>query len=76
MFTVYRYELSVMSGVSVQADDRTRHRGTTELPVRRLDAVLDSDNRPGLLKMDVEGLERQLLHSRMRGKQCFAAAMS
>jgi FkbM family methyltransferase len=61
VLTFYRCELSVMSTFSAQADDMTRHRGTTELPVRRLDAVLDSDDRPDLLKIDVEGFERQVL---------------
>ena len=57
----YRHRLSVMSSFSAHADDMARHRGCTELPVRRLDAVLDSDHRPDLLKIDVEGFERQVL---------------
>jgi FkbM family methyltransferase len=57
----YRHELSVMSSFSAQADDVARRRGSTELPVRRLDAVLDSGDRPDLLKIDVEGFERQVL---------------
>jgi FkbM family methyltransferase len=59
--TFYRHELSVMSSFSAQADDMARHRGSMQLPVRRLDAVLNSDDRPDLLKIDVEGFERQVL---------------
>jgi FkbM family methyltransferase len=61
VLTFYRHKLSVMSSFSVQADDVAGHRGSTELPVRRLDTVLDSDDRPDLLKIDVEGFERQVL---------------
>jgi FkbM family methyltransferase len=61
VLTFYRHKLSVMSSFGVQADDMAHHRGSTELPVRRLDAVLDSDDRPDLLKIDVEGFERQVL---------------
>ena len=57
----YRHELSVMSSFSNQAADMELHRGSRELPVRRLDAVLNSDDRPDLLKIDVEGFERQVL---------------
>ena len=59
--TFYRHELSVMSSFSAQADGAARHRGSTELPIRRLDTVLDPDDRPDLLKIDVEGFERQVL---------------
>jgi FkbM family methyltransferase len=61
VLTFYRHELSVMSSFSAQADDMAHHHGSTELPVRRLDAVLDPDDRPDLLKIDVEGFERQVL---------------
>lgn len=61
VLTFYRHELSVMSSFSAQMDGMAHHRGSTELPVRRLDAVLDSDDRPDLLKIDVEGFERQVL---------------
>jgi FkbM family methyltransferase len=57
----HRHELSVMSSFSAQTDDMAHHRGSTELPVRRLDAVLGPDVRPDLLKIDVEGFERQVL---------------
>jgi FkbM family methyltransferase len=57
----YRHELSVMSSFSAQTDEMAHHRGSTELPVRRLDAVLGPDVRPDLLKIDVEGSERQVL---------------
>jgi FkbM family methyltransferase len=56
-----RHELSVMSSFSAQTGDMAYHRGTAELPVRRLDAVLGPDDRPDLLKIDVEGFERQVL---------------
>lgn len=59
--TFYRHELSVMSSFCAQAEGIARHRGSTELPVRPLDAVMDSDDRPDLLKIDVEGFERQVL---------------
>lgn len=62
VLTFYRHELSVMSSFSDQAADAANHRGSRELPVRRLDAVLKSDDRPDLLKIDVEGFERQVLH--------------
>jgi FkbM family methyltransferase len=61
VFTFHRHELSVMSSFSAQAGEVVRHRASVELPVRRLDAVLDSDDRPDLLKVDVEGFERQVL---------------
>lgn len=60
VLTFYRHELSVMSSFS-QAGDMARHRGNMELPVRRLDAVLAYDDRPELLKIDVEGFEREVL---------------
>ncbi|MCW2930937.1 MAG: methyltransferase FkbM family [Actinomycetia bacterium] len=59
--TFYRHELSVMSSFSAEADSMARHGESTELPVRRLDTVLDSDDQPDLLKIDVEGFERQVL---------------
>ena len=59
--TFYRHELSVKSSFWHQADDMARHRGSTELQVRPLDAVLNVDDRPDLLKIDVEGFERQVL---------------
>lgn len=60
VLTFYRHELSVMSSFSPQAADMA-HRGSRDLPVRRLDAVLSSDDRPDLLKIDVEGFEQQVL---------------
>jgi FkbM family methyltransferase len=57
----HRHELSVMSSFSAQTDDMAHQRGSVELPVRRLDAVLTPDDRPDLLKIDVEGFERQVL---------------
>lgn len=61
VLTFYRHKLSVMSSFSAQADDIARHRGSMKLPVRRLDTVLNSNDRPDLLKIDVEGFERQVL---------------
>ncbi|SRR5712691_64660 len=61
MLPFYRHELSVMSTFSAQADDVALDRASPELPIRRLDAVLNSDDRPDLLKIDVEGFERQVL---------------
>lgn len=60
VLSFYRHELSVMSSFSAPTD-MAHHRGSAELPVRRLDAVLDPDDRPDLLKIDVEGFERQVL---------------
>jgi FkbM family methyltransferase len=60
VLSFYRHELSVMSSFSAQTDV-AHHRGRAELPVRRLDDVLDPDDRPDLLKIDVEGFERQVL---------------
>ena len=61
VITFYRHELSVMSSFSDHAADTANHRGSKQLPVCRLDAVLKSDDRPDLLKIDVEGFERQVL---------------
>jgi FkbM family methyltransferase len=61
VLTFYRHELSVMSSFSDDAADTANHRGSKQLPVCRLDAVLKSDDRPDLLKIDVEGFERQVL---------------
>jgi FkbM family methyltransferase len=61
VLSFHRHELSVMSSFSAEAAGVAQHRGSTELPVRRLDAVLDSGDRPDLLKIDVEGFERQVL---------------
>lgn len=60
VLTFFRHDLSVMSSFSAQAADMA-HRGSRQLPVRRLDAVLRPDDRPDLLKIDVEGFERQVL---------------
>jgi FkbM family methyltransferase len=59
--TFYRHEVSEMSSFSPRADDPVQRRGTTELPVRRLDDMISPDVRPDLLKIDVEGFERQVL---------------
>ena len=59
--TFYRHKLSVMSSFTTLADEMASHRGSAELPIRCLDAVLESDDRPDLLKIDVEGFERQVL---------------
>jgi len=60
VLSFYRHELSVMSSFSAPAD-MAHHRGSAELPVRRLDTVLGPDDRSDLLKIDVEGFERQVL---------------
>ena len=59
--TFYRHELSGMSSFSPDADDEAHRRGTSELEVRRLDDLVAPEVRPDLLKIDVEGFERQVL---------------
>lgn len=54
----YRHELSLMSSFAAPYADM---RASEELPVRRLDSVLDSDLAVDLLKVDVEGFERAVL---------------
>lgn len=54
----YQHELSLMSSFASGGSDI---RGSVELPVRRLDALLDSDMAIDLLKIDVEGFERAVL---------------
>jgi FkbM family methyltransferase len=59
--TFHRHRLSVMSSFSAKTGETAHHRASAELPVRRLDAVLKADDRPDLLKIDVEGFERHVL---------------
>jgi FkbM family methyltransferase len=59
--TFYRHQLSVMSSFRKDVDANKRHRDELSLEVRRLDDVLDPTIHPDLLKIDVEGFERQVL---------------
>lgn len=57
----FRHELSVVSSFSEAAENRQGTRDVLHLQVRRLDDMVPRDVRPDLLKIDVEGFERQVL---------------
>jgi FkbM family methyltransferase len=59
--TFHRHDLSGMSGFGAGLGAPAYSRGTTELPVRRLDDAIESSVLPDLLKVDVEGFEREVL---------------
>jgi len=59
--TFYRHRVSVMSSFRSSAHCKEGPVGMIELPLRRLDDVISPEVRPDLLKVDVEGFERQVL---------------
>ena len=59
--TFYRSTVSEMSSFKETAVKAADRNGTASLPIQRLDDMIGSGVRPDLLKIDVEGFEREVL---------------